>query len=191
MPIGVYVRPIRPLRPLVGGVVEVPLTRGYVALIDEADAGRVGAHNWCVMLNPRTPTPYAIRNAGGRGTVYLHRFILDAPSDVEVDHASGDGLDNRRANLRQCTAEQNGCNRRKFIVGRSRFKGVTWHPSGWRARIRLSGRLTHLGFFDSEREAALVYDVAARDFHGPFASPNFQTVPHERGLLAARPISSR
>ena len=43
--------------------------------------------------------------------IYLHRFLLDAPDGVEVDHINGDPSDNTRRNLRLCTRQQNAQNK--------------------------------------------------------------------------------
>jgi hypothetical protein len=62
------------------------------------------------------------------------------------------------------------------------YKGVSWHrrDAQWQARIR-SGeimpngetRRIHLGYFDTEPEAAAAYDAAARKHFGEFAACNF------------------
>jgi hypothetical protein len=86
-----------------------------------------------------------------------------------VDHINGNGLDNRRCNLRICTPAQNGLNSRPRVDGKSRFKGVFPHGDRWRAKV--GGR--HLGLFDDEVEAAKARDRLARKLHGKFARLNF------------------
>jgi hypothetical protein len=102
-------------------------------------------------------------------------MILGDLAGVEVDHRNGDGLDNRRCNLRLCTRAQN-CQSMKIAPGKaSLFRGVTWHAASnsWRARISLVGKRLHLGLFSEERAAAKAYDDAAKELHGEFAILNF------------------
>lgn len=149
---------------------EIPLGRSnLVALVDEEDYERIAAHKWHTRVDRR-----AIRWADGANSrrVLMHREVVSAPDGVIVDHANGDTLDNRRSNLRICTAAQNAWNVR--AVRGKRFKGVQrYEPNRWRARIRINGHLTHIGSFGSEVEAALAYDVIARQLFGEFACLNF------------------
>ena len=102
----------------------------------------------------------------------MHRVITGYPL---VDHINGDGLDNRRANLRAATATQNNQNRRPSL-SRSGFKGVTKSSksNGWYARIRVNGKLIHLGCYPDPTSAARAYDAAALEHFGEFAWPNFR-----------------
>jgi len=103
----------------------------------------------------------------------LHRILLNAAPKTIVDHINGDSLDNRRANLRICTHAENLRNRKKHRNSTSRFKGVTRHRNKWQACISFNKRLFYLGLFESEREAAAIYDAYARKLHGEFARLNF------------------
>lgn len=87
-----------------------------------------------------------------------------------TDHWSGDGLDNRRDNLRPCTNQLNQANRRKQ-KGSSRFKGVCWVPreNRWVAQIQVNKKHHHLGYFTNEEEAAEAYRLAAMKHFGEFA----------------------
>jgi len=102
-----------------------------------------------------------------------HRHIGDG---LVVDHINCDGLDNRRANLRLATRQQNKCNSRPFSHrGTSKYKGVFWAKDRykWRAAITFKGKTIRLGQFDNEIEAAKARDVAARKYHKEFAWLNF------------------
>jgi len=93
-----------------------------------------------------------------------------------VDHINCDGLDNRRANLRLATRQQNKCNSRPSSHGgTSRYKGVWWEKDKrkWRAAVGFNGKIKHLGAFDNEIEAAKARDAAAKKYHGQFAWLNF------------------
>ena len=152
---------------------KVELTQGYSALVDPRDIGRVARFNWSASKTPRW-TVYGIRRNGDGKPIYLHRFILgedfELPSDVQVDHANGDGLDCRRANLRLCTDKQNAQNRARLLrKTTSKFKGVMRRGDRWIAQCRDE----RLGIFDDEIAAAAAYDRSAREQYGGFACLNF------------------
>lgn len=137
-----------------------------VALIDDEDHERLSQRHWRLQAGKRGCF-YAVT---GRGLL-MHREILVADDTQLVDHRNGDGLDNRRANLRVCTNAQNMMNQAK-VRGASKFKGVVKRGTGWGAHIKHDGDLIWLGTFDSERSAAEQYDRAARALFGQFARTN-------------------
>jgi len=167
-------------------VVEIPLTQGKVALVDDEDAARVlamGRWHASPYSGGRWRASHAKKVDGHNVVVFMHRFLMDAPQGMDVDHINGDGLDNRRENLRLCTRAENLRNKRKYC-GTSRYKGVFWHRyrHRWLAHIRLNRRNIYVGTFDNEEEAARAYDEAARKYHGEFATLNFPQ-EGERGAL--------
>lgn len=109
----------------------------------------------------------------------MHRVLIDAEDGLEVDHINGDTLDNRRANLRQCTTSENHRNsgKRYTSMSTSRFKGVGKRVTRagrdrWRAAIKDNGRNLYLGTFDTEMEAVMAWNAAAKELHGEFARLN-------------------
>lgn len=156
--------------------VQVVLKSGYVVIVDEADAAFVLSFTWTTQAG-KCGARYAYRPVikadGQRGKVYLHRELVCAARGQRVDHVNGNGLDNRRSNLRLCTNAENMRNMRRGR-GASKYKGVAWFARDgcWRAYIVQDARQIHLGYFATEIEAALAYDRAARERFGEFAKLN-------------------
>ncbi len=154
---------------------EVLLSRGLVAVIDDCDFELVSQFRWCA--RPRCSGDskfYAHRRSGPNKWVFMHRFVMRIAdsSYPEIDHKNGDGLDNRKENLRICTHIQNLANSGSR-GGTSQFKGVSRHRKKWQVSIRADGKRFFLGVFDKEIEAALAYDREAILHHGEFALLNF------------------
>lgn len=154
---------------------KIPLTQGKFAIVDDEDYERLIKNGkWCIAGT------YAIRGVktlGLRKTrtmTYMHRFILNAPKNMQVDHINGDRLDNRKCNLRICSPAQNSVNRGKNKNNKSGYKGVCWDSNAekWRAYINVNYKKVHLGLFTCPIEAARRYNEAAIKHHGDFAQLN-------------------
>lgn len=154
-----------------------PLNENEIAYIDSADFDLVKDTVW--RAEKGKYTTYAVhREWQGKGEKelrhYMHRIIANAGSDTEVDHIDGNGLNNRRSNLRITDKNGNMANRQKNARGTSRFKGVSRMSNGrWRAYIQVRKKLRQIGTFNDEELAAKAYDIAAREGFGEFARPNF------------------
>lgn len=153
----------------------IPLTRGVATLIDDDDYARLAAHRWHCTANGYAAR-VVVHPDGKKQTIYMHRFLLDAPPDLQVDHINGDKLDNRRENLRLATPKENVRNGRSSPK-RNTYKGVTRAGNRWQARICVDGRIRHLGYHTSALEASFIYDHAARRFFGAFAHLNHPEIP--------------
>jgi hypothetical protein len=156
-------------------MIEIPLTQGKVALIDDEDYELIAPYKWCA-ADVGGGYWYALRSASRAkgGTRLMHRLILGITDRAtEVDHINGDGLDNRRGNLRPATRSENQRNSRLRSDNTSGYKGVSLCGKRWQASIRLHGTLYNVGSFDNPYEAALAYDTKARELHGEFARLNF------------------
>lgn len=157
--------------------VEIKLNEGKTAIVDSGDLEMVAKYNWNVIESRNTCYAHTVI---GHWVVNLHRYIMSARPGQIVDHINGNGLDNRRSNLRFVTAQQNRMNsvKPRLENATSIYKGVHYEKGGkrkkrWRARIDANGKKKHLGRFATEIEAAEAYDTAAREHFGEFAKLNF------------------
>jgi hypothetical protein len=162
-----------------GDIARVPLSRGLTAVIDASDAALVAPFNWYASVRRRGDgsirTAYAVRTErNGSKTIQMHREIVRPADGLYPDHVNGDGLDNRRANLRLATSGQNSLNRRNRYDCTSGAKGVCRHKATgkWRAQIMSDGKYYHLGLFDSVEEASAAYVNASKSLHGEFGRVN-------------------
>lgn len=158
----------------------VRLTKGLVAVISPEDAAEICSHKWQAQVMKGRAYAYRnlFRNGKRIGKEYMHRAILKPPPGTEVDHIDWNGLNNQRANLRIATRSQNNANQRCCRKRRSQYKGVVLHESGrWRAQTRMTidgvRKGIHIGYFSSERDAALAYDAFMRRRFGDYAHTNF------------------
>lgn len=162
----------------------IKLTKGEYAKVDPEDYERLNQYKWYAAdCHRRGYTCYAQRTVctgGKKHSIMMHREVINAPKGMQVDHLNGDGRDNRKANLRIATAQQNNWNRIYHKKSSSRYTGVTWEKSRkkWRADIYENRRKKFLGFFDDEKEAAKAFDRVAKERRGEFARLNF---PEDEG----------
>lgn len=160
---------LKPIR-IEGSLAYVPLTQGYEAVIDAADAHLVASWNWYAIKDGNTV--YAQRSVatGERRTVRMHRVLMGDPTGLLVDHRDGNGLNNIRENLRLATYQQNNHNARLSKRNTSGLKGVSWSKANgkWFAQIRLAGRQRNLGYFQTPEAAHVAYCKASSALHGEF-----------------------
>lgn len=145
-----------------------------LTMVDLADYAEVTSREWHVQRCPdgRKYVKRTDRVAGKAVATALHR-VLTGEEGEHVDHVNGDGLDNRRKNLRPATRSQNGANRRRPSNNTTGYKGVILRSSGrWQAQIVVGGGKLSLGQFDTREDAARAYNVAALAAWGEFAQLN-------------------
>jgi len=151
---------------------EINLTQGKVAIVDDADFEEMSRHKWCFSKG------YAIRGVIQEGkkwtTLPMHVAIMGKIEGLEIDHVSGNRLDNRRENLRRVTRSQNNQNQAPCRPGTSQYKGVYWFKRVklWRAQIKIDKKGISLGYYNSETEAATAYNNAAIKHFGQYARLN-------------------
>lgn len=151
-------------------------------MVSDEDYERVSQWRWCAAWAQCNRSFYAVRNGklfagkGGQRPIRMHRFILDAPFGIFVDHKDMDTLNNQRTNLRLCSPKESSRNRRRpsSVASLSIYKGVTFQYGRWKASIstdRKSPQI-YLGTFSSEVDAACAYNKAAMIHFGEFARLN-------------------
>ena len=144
---------------------KIALTQGKYALVDDDDFDTLSNHKWYAEVDIRNA--YALRewrSDGRRGSVYMHHEVVGFPKKGNVvDHINGDGLDNRKENLRIVSHRENiGNNKRKRLgLAKSKYVGVTLEKKNlkkpWKAQARINGISKHIGLFSTEEEASLAY----------------------------------
>lgn len=154
----------------------IPLTKNYSTIVDDEDYDWLSQWEWCALDSSATGVVYASRGQWNPlskkvEAIAMHRLILDAPSDITVDHRDGNGLNNRRSNLRLATRQQQAINRGIRLDNKSGYKGVYWlktseNKGKWRAQIKVDGKRLSLGLFNDIEEATKAYEKAAEKYYG-------------------------
>lgn len=156
-----------------------------IAIVDDEDYEELSKYNWYVQKSKNTC--YAYRRGlksdqEKRFSISMHRSVLGViytDADKVVDHENGNGLDNRKENLRLCVGYENSRNTRvdnqHTLNSSSKYKGVSWdnHRNRWRTYICINGKIKWLRITSDEKIAAMVYDLAAIKYFGEFACLNF------------------
>jgi hypothetical protein len=155
---------------------EIALSHGLVALVDEEDYPRVNQWKWKAYKQKNGTwcvQTWMLQGDGKRRTVRMRRFIDQTPCGYEVININGDAFDNRRSNLRRCTRAERLTNRRLQRNNTSGFKGVSFHKqnSMWQANINAGGKYHSLGYFETPEAASKVYEAAAKRLHGELYRP--------------------
>jgi hypothetical protein len=146
---------------------------GYNVLIDDEDYLRFVENGpWYIDKNKKGlyVRHNALRQYKYQRAILLHRLIINASQEVEIDHINGNTLDNRKCNLRICTHSENAKNRKRNENNTSGYKGVGFlkHNRKWRSRIRVNGKKIYLGCFNTAEEAHRAYCEASKKYHGEY-----------------------
>jgi len=147
------------------------LTNGEHAIVDDNIHEALSYFNW---RRDGTRSNAVICTSEIKGERRLHRIITGAKKGQVVDHIDGNVLNNLSSNLRICTQKENARNRKKNVNSRARYKGLAWleNMGAWAARIKVDGKLIHLGCFKKQKEAAKAYNKLAIRHYGLFARLN-------------------
>ncbi len=160
---------------------KIKLTQRKYALVDDEDFEYLNQFKWFAIKNGHTF--YAARSVWLRNELkeiqsLMHREIIHTPKGKMTAHLDGNGLNNRKYNMRVCSNKENQQNR-QTVRGKSKYKGVYLHKQKdrqkvyfyWSAQIK-GDKEMHLGSFKTEKEAALAYNKKAKELFGEFAYLN-------------------
>ncbi len=145
-------------------------------IIDDEDFEKYAKHTWTLYSTKRHSSIYVVATYTKRNnyeSVRLHRLIMNAKPGEIVDHMNGNGLDNRKSNLRITNSTGNNQNvRKRKNALTSKYKGVHQVKTKWIAQIQFQKKKINLGMFKTEVEAAEAYNKAALTLFKEFAKLN-------------------
>lgn len=159
---------------------ELSIGKGKVTLVDDEDFYWLNQWRWQhIDIKGKSYVFRSRRNnhLGLSNRAYLHRIVMRVEdSNIIVDHKFGNTLDNRKANLRMCTKEQNNRNTTSHKGSSSKYLGVSWdiNRKKWQAAYMFKGKKVLTKRFNTEIEAAKAYDIAALQYAEDFANLNFK-----------------
>ena len=150
-------------------LVFICLTQNKWTVIDEADYPAVIPYRWCAVRNDRSFRVAA--HLPNNKTCWMHRLIHPVAAGLNIDHRDGNGLNNRRANLRAATAQQNARNKGVHYNSKTGYAGVRWDPyrQRWWTDIRVDGKIVFLGRFICFKRAVSARKSAETKYFGEFA----------------------
>jgi hypothetical protein len=157
---------------VVGNIAYIPLTKGHEAIVDVCDLHLVDKWNWYAKVDGNTLYAYRNDRSGARArSALMHREILQPKHGELTDHVNGNGLDNRRENLRIATKSQNGANSKPNKRNKAGYKGVHFNSreNRWAARIKHNKKLFSLGLFETAEQAASAYREASVNLFKDFS----------------------
>ena len=140
--------------------------RQYNVMVDDEDYKKLSSFNWQVDKYMSVSS-----HTTDKGRMLIHRYIMNCPDNMEIDHIDGNRLNNQKSNLRFATSAQNKMNRGPRKDNKSGFKGVSLNKAlnKWTARIMIENKYKHLGLFETKEEAAKAYNEYAKENFGEFA----------------------
>jgi len=158
---------------------------GSPVFVDDEDYEWLNKYTW-----RRNKVGYAFRGSSKNRVTfkrYMHREIMGAKKNQQVDHINGNISHNQKENLRFSTQSQNRINSVKMKGCLSDYKYVRPDKKRGNYTVRLGKRRkeSYIGSFENEHYAALVADLWAVDLYGKFAKTNFPVVSHTKRRMGA------
>lgn len=173
-------------------MIEIFLTQGKVTVIDDADFDLVSDLKWCAAAKDGTYYAVSRERIAPRNykTIYMHRALLKAKPGEICDHRDGNGLNNRRSNIRITTHSINALNIKKIQQNGTGYRGVIRHKGKFWARIVKDQKTYNLGHYARVEDAGLDYEEKARELYGNDApTSKIEDKPRKRlDLKVIQPI---
>jgi len=136
------------------------------AIVDNDDYEYLSFFDWyAIETNGKF---YAVRSEK-RSIIFMHRVIMKTPEKLVVDHKDGNGLNNQKSNIRNCTIQQNCMNRSLRSDSKTGYKGVSKTKRGWKARVFHGKKTIYNKTFNNIEDAIKAYKEAAKKAFGDFA----------------------
>ena len=109
--------------------------------------------------------------------IYMHRLIMDAPNELQVDHIYHNRNDNRKSMLRIANSTQNTINRSMQSNNTSGYVGISWNKQyrKWHAYISIYNKRINIGYFDNIQEAVIARKQAEEQYFGDWKYKNNTT----------------
>ncbi len=156
---------------------KIKLTQGKWALVDVEDFDWLSQWKWSARKG-KAGVFYAQRgkyiNGKHLSNYRMHREILNIIDPrILVDHVNGNGLDNRRKNLRKVSFKENNLSKKTQGNNLLKLKGVSTNysatPPTYFSRLKTNGKVIFLGVFKTPKAAHRAYIKAAKKYHGDYA----------------------
>lgn len=152
----------------------IPLTSNKFAKVDSKYFDWLNQWKWYYMKPSRGKSGYAVRSVLNK-TIRMHRLILNIPKGFQTDHINMDKLDNREANLRIATPQQNSYNKGKYKNNKSGHRGIYFSSrlNKWVTQLRINGERVYCAYFSSKEEAIKNYVSVAKQYFKEFAPQEY------------------
>ena len=162
---------------LLNAPVMIPLTNGGFVFVDDSDYEKVNKLKWRKVKdrNRYYAVSTTVKNKNTRTYLKLHRYILNAPDGILVDHNNGNGLDDRRQNIRLCNESQNNFNRELLRNNTTGMTGIYYMKKGnkrWWAYIWHNSKRHGLGCYFTKEDAIIARIEAEKKYFGEFSKYN-------------------
>lgn len=145
-----------------------------IVLYDDEDVLLINKYKWRIYKGKPDNQWYAIAHTpminNKRKIIRMHNLVTN---QLFIDHKNGNGLDNRKENLRKANHSKNSMNRRTTRKNKKcKYKGLIKHNNKYVAKIIINKKQIYLGVFANQEDAAIAYNKAAIKYFGEFAFLN-------------------
>ena len=155
----------------------IKLSKGKYAIVDPEDFEKLSQYKWhCTNYGYAARKIPKGKRTGREQSIMMHRELCPVPDGMWVDHINRKRNDNRRANLRPATRQQNCWNtRQNRTKSKTQYIGIHWNKNRrkWQLQLTVNGRQRGFGYYADEKEAGKAYDKVAIKYRGEFALLNF------------------